>query len=391
MKYTSRIDKIGEKHYRIVINLGRDPKTGTYKKKRKDVHVSRPEAEAILRQMLDELENPPKKYSEQLTADFLINWVDTIAKPDLEKNTYDSYRWEIEKHINPCIGHIPLSELTPLHIQTFYSYKTEAGRLDGKGGLSNRSIIYIGTILNQALNKAVDLELIEKNPCDSVKPPRDKNKKRKKEEMVILSKEELKTFLENTRKHIDWPLIHTAAYTGMRQSELLGLRREDILWKEKKIRVTMTLHRHEDGKYEHRPRTKNETSTRIIPVTRRVLAVLRWHLWKQSRKLKGLNGSSKNNDLSKILVFLDSQGNPIDRKNLSHRFSNLAAKYGHKGMRFHDLRHTHATILLAAGEMINAVSERLGHADIQTTLNIYGHVLPKKALDTAQKFEQLLS
>ncbi|MCR4442182.1 MAG: site-specific integrase [Peptococcaceae bacterium] len=384
-KYTTRIDKIAEKHYRIVINLGRD-KNGKYPKKRRDVHGTRPEAEEVLRQMLDELENPPKRFSEQLTGEFLLLWVNTIAKPDLEQNTYESYKWEIERHINPCIGHIPLCELTPMHIQTFYSYLAEAGKLRGKGGLSNRSVIYKGAILNQALAKAVDLELIEKNPCDSVKPPRDKKKKQKKDEMIVLTKEELKTFLADTRDHPDWALIHTAAYTGMRQSELLGLRREDILWKQKKIRVKMTLHRLQNGEYEHRSRTKNTTSTRLIPVTRRVLAVLRWHLWKQSKSIKSTPKNQKFNSL----VFLDQEGIPLDRRNLSHRFSNLAAKMGYPGMRFHDLRHTHATILLAAGEMINAVSERLGHADVQTTLNTYGHVLPKKADDTAEKFDKLL-
>lgn len=384
-KYTSRIDKIGEKHYRIVINLGRD-KNGKYPKKRQDVHGTRPEAEEILRQMIYDLENPPKKFSEQLTGEYLLLWVDTIAKPVLEQNTYESYRWEIEMHINPSLGHIPLCEITPYHIQTFYSYKAEAGKLKGKGGLSNRSIVYKGTILNMALAKAVDLELIEKNPCDSVKPPRDKNKKRKKEEMVVLSKEELKTFLTDTKSHADWSIIFIAAYTGMRQSELLGLRREDIFWKDKKIRVKMTLHRLQDGTYEHRPRTKNETSTRIIPVTRKVLAVIKLHLWKQNQILNDCDSKWKD-----ILVFLDSKGEPLDRRNLSHRFANLAAKHGHEKMRFHDLRHTHATILLSAGEMINAVSERLGHADIQTTLQIYGHVLPKKAEDIAIRFEQLLS
>lgn len=113
MAYTSRIDKVKDGHYRIVINLGHDPITGTYKRKRKDVRGTKPEAEAVRQKMLEELENPQKPPSEQPLGEYLLYWVDTIAKPDLEKNTYQSYRWEI---------------LEPLHIQTFYSYKAQAGR-----------------------------------------------------------------------------------------------------------------------------------------------------------------------------------------------------------------------------------------------------------------------
>lgn len=386
MPYTSRIDKVGKGHYRIVINLPRDPETGKYKKKRKDVHGTREEAEELLRQMIAELENPRKPPSEQPLGEYLLHWLNTIAKPNLEKNTYDSYLWEIEKHIIPSLGHIPLCTLEPYHIQTFYSYKAEAGRLDGKGGLSNRSVNYLHSILNQALDKAVDLELIPKNPCAKVKPPRDKKSRTQK--MVVLSKEELKKFLAGCQGHRDYALIYVAAYTGMRQSELLGLQWDDILWQEKAIRVKKALHRLDDGTYEHRPRTKNETSSRIIPVSDGVIAVLREHR-KNQLEAQLASGGKYKNELN--LVFTTPEGKPEDRTNVYHRFANLAAKLGHKGMRFHDLRHTHATILLADGEMINAVSQRLGHANVSTTLEIYGHVLPRKAEETAKRFEKLMS
>jgi integrase len=385
MPYTSRIDTIGPRHYRIVINLGRDPQTGKYKKKRKDVHGTRQEAEAVRDKLIAELENPQKPPSEQPLGEYLLYWIDTIARPDLEKNTYESYRWRIEKHINPSLGHIPLCALEPIHIQTFYSYKAEAGRLKGEGGLSNRSIVYLHAILKEALDKAVDLDLIPKNPCEKVKPPRDK--KRKARDMVILSKQELREFLAGCKGHRDYALIFTAAYTGMRQSELLGLQWDDILWQEKAIRVKKALHRLDDGTYEHRDRTKNETSSRVIKVTDEVLAVLKEHK-KRQLELQLASGGKYKNELN--LVFTTPEGTPEDRTNVYHRFANLAAKLGHEGMRFHDLRHTHATILLSEGEMVNAVSERLGHADEATTLRIYAHVLPSKAEETAERFARLL-
>ncbi len=394
-RYTTNITKIAKDHYRITINLGKDPETGTYKKKRRDVHGTRPEAEAIRDEMVDELEQPEGQYSSQLLGDYLFHWVDTIAKSNLEQNTYESYRWEIEKHIIPSLGHIPLCELIPLHIQTFYSYKSEAGRIaneasedkpkdkkeDKPNGLSNRSVEYKHSILNQALKYAVKpLKLIPENPCEGIKPP--KSKATSKEKMVVLTSKQLRDFLINITDHRDYAEIFVDSYTGMRISELLALRWIDVLWDEKRIRVEMTLHKLNDGTFEHRPRLKNK-KPRIIDVTDNVISVLRQH---QKHLLSEGILNNQNG-----LVFPDENGMPQDRKNLSKRFKNIAAKMGHKGMRFHDLRHTHATILLEAGEMLNAVSERLGHSDPSTTSRIYAHVLPGKSRATADRFEQLIS
>lgn len=118
-----------------------------------------------------------------------------------------------------------------------------------------------------------------------------------------------------------------------------------------------------------------------------MLAVLKEHK-KRQLELQLASGGKYKNELN--LVFTTPKGKPEDRTNVYHRFANLAAKLGHKGMRFHDLRHTHATILLSEREMVNAVSERLGHADEATTLRIYAHVLPNKAEETAERFARLL-
>lgn len=386
MRYTSNIRKIGKNHYRLTVNLGFDQASGGYRKKQRDVRGTKPEAEAVLQEWLNELQQGPAKTSKQPVGEYLLHWVNTIAKPDLEQNTYESYRWQIENHINPSIGHIPLSDLEPLHVQDMYSYKAETGRLVGKTGLSNRSITYIHAILRRGLESAKTLKLISENPCDTVKPPRDKRGQREK--MVVLSKAELVKFLANIVDHRDYFLVYTAAYTGMRQSELLGLSWSDILWDKRLIDVHSAIHLHEDGEYEHRTRTKNVTSTRTVPVTELLLDVLREH----RENLRSINKAAGRKFNESGLVFPDLDGySPQNRKNLSHRYSNLAAKHGHEGMRFHDLRHTHATILLASGVMVNVVSKRLGHSDPQTTLRIYGHVLPEYESDAAERFDALLA
>ncbi len=384
MQFTSRIDKVDKNHYRIVVNLGHDPTDRRYKKKQKDVHGTKAEAELVLQSWIEELQQAPKTLSSQTIGQFLMHWVDTIAKPELERNTYDSYRWELEKHIVPSLGHIPLCEIAPIHVQTFYSYKAEAGRLDGKGGLSNRTITYHHAILNQALASAKVLKLIEENPCDVVKPPRDKRNASEKIG-VVLTKDELGSVLIRLRGHRDYALIYAAAFTGMRQSELLGLQWDDILWDTKQIRVRKAMHRHRSGEYEHRARTKNKTSSRIIKVTDDLMVVLREHRKEQMQALLAAGS-----DRSSNLVFPDLDGSPQNRLNVYHRFRNIITKLGHKGMRFHDLRHTHATILLASGVMINVVSKRLGHANVDTTLGIYAHVLPEFENNAADTFADLV-
>lgn len=409
MKYTGRIYKRGPGNYEAIVNFKDD--AGKYRNMSKTVRGKKEIAEDFLRQWLTELENPKFQATDQLLGDWLIYWIDNIAKKDLERNTYESYRWEINKHIIPMIGQAPLSDLLPLDIQKFYDHKSNDGKLKASGGLSNRSVTYIHSILNQALTKAVDLEMIEKNPCDKVKPGKDKRKQRKGQDIVSLSKEQLTDFIKSCREHRDFALIYTAAYTGARQSELLGLKWDDVEWDEKSIYIHMALHRHNDGSYEHRPRTKNSSSTRTISITDADSAVLKQHR-KDQKELQLAAGSNWKNEFN--LVFTEADGSPMDRRNQTGRFTNLANKLLQppkiespktdesevktekskkekaKQFTFHGLRHTHATILLSDGEYINVVSERLGHADVETTLRTYGHVLPKKREDVAERFARLV-
>ncbi|MGI6649544.1 MAG: tyrosine-type recombinase/integrase [Bacillota bacterium] len=321
--------------------------------------------------------------------------LDNYAKPNLEKTTYQAYRKEITRHMIPIMGHIPLCYLTPLHIQEYYNYLAENGKLVKKGnevirsgGLSARAITYQHAILRQALEKAVDLELIPKNPCTKAKPPR--SKKHPGQAWVPMTKEELREFLKGFEGHRDYAIVYTAAYTGMRQSELLGLTWSDILWDEKTIRVNKALHLSDDEeKFEHRERTKNVSSTRNVKITDRVINVLKEHRKKQL-ELQLASGGEFNNQNN--LVFPNIRnGGYEDRRNLHHRFVNMAEKLGYPDLTFHHLRHIHATILLSAGEYINAVSERLGHNDSFTTLKIYAHVLPNKQEEVANHFDQLMS
>lgn len=168
--------------------------------------------------------------------------------------------------------------------------------------------------------------------------------------------------------HRDFALVHTAAYSGARQSELLGLEKDCILWGKSSIYIKRALHidlEAEDG-YEHRDSTKNDTSERTVKMSKIAMDIIARHLVLQEQR-----------GIESDLVFTEPDGQPINRNNLAKRYANLARKRGFPGMTFHHLRHTHITILLSNGAYINQVAERSGHADPSTTLRVYGHCLPK--------------
>lgn len=390
--------KPGSNIWRIVVDTGINPSTGQRRRKTETIEGKK-KAEARIKELEGKVVTGEYfEASKQLLEEYLIRWIDFIAKPNLKPITYEGYRRYITKHINPVIGKIPLNQLTPLHVQEFYSYKSEFGSLKYKdkdgtpipGPLSSRSVVYMHSILRQALENAVDMELIPKNPCAKAKPPRSQKRPGqniKGEPYVVLDAGQLDTFLKKCESHRDHAIIYTAAYTGMRQAELLGLQWADILWAENAVRVERTLSLLPEGGYDLNT-TKTQTSTRTVKVHESVMAVLKEHRKGQlERQLK--QEGFKN---EKGFVFPDwKSGKEENRQNLQHRYRNLVTKHGHEGMRFHDLRHTHATILLSAGEYINAVSERLGHASVDITLKVYGHVLPNRHDKVAKRFADLLA
>lgn len=383
-----RKKKLAKDKWELVVNLGFNPELGTYERRHLTFYGNDRESDAALRAFIYELENPELAASQMLLQEWLESWLEDYYKPNVEKNTYERAVRLVKNNIVPYIGHVPLGELTTQIIQEHYNTLGRIGKITKKKNeegeykivkrepLASRTIKYVHTILNQALDQAVVMNKIAQNPCKGpdgttkrgAKPPKDKRKA--KEKWVVLSAPQLKVFRDDERliNHDDYELIYIAAYSGARQSELLGLEEDKILWDKSAIRIEQTLHpdkESEDG-FELRPRTKNETSTRDVKLSAN--AMLRLKMRIEKKKALGIKSS---------LVFTAKDGTPIKNDNLGHRFSNLAKKLGYPGMTFHHLRHTHATILLASGWFINDVAERLGHADPSVTLSTYAHCLPQ--------------
>ncbi|MEN6348945.1 MAG: site-specific integrase [Syntrophomonas sp.] len=456
MGLNAKVLYLGNGEYRLTAYLGKD-EDGVYRRRTKLIEGDPPtpkgqypkKVKDQLADFANEVENELNQASivqdTLLLGDYLQQWL-AFKKPEVEAVTYDSYKSNVEAHITPILGHIPINDLTPLHFQEFYAGKKEHGRLPKKKkpkegvikndaetkpeeaetelktnkSLSNRSVQLLHSILHQALDRAVDLELMTKNPTEKIKPKRDKRKQKEHVKINVLDAHQLVAFLEGCIEHRDYAIIYCAAYTGARQSELIALTWNKILWDKKIIQIEESINLLDSGEFDPGS-TKNEPSTRDIQVTERVIATLKAHR-KALNKYMAATGTRN----PKGLVFPDlllpepSEGKSdkrkgfylrrktaktdseiqtttevinlsyMNRKNLSNRFSTLAERFGHPEFTFHGLRHSHATILLSRGWYIVDVSERLGHADVDTTLRTYAHFIPKRKAEVAKKFDEIM-
>ncbi|NLG85759.1 MAG: site-specific integrase [Firmicutes bacterium] len=260
-----------------------------------------------------------------------------------------------------------------MHIQNYINEKLDK--------LSPRTVAYSISILRQALKHAVvRWRLIPLNPADAVQTPSYKRVK-----FRALSAEEVEQFLGATEGHQAYAVIYTALYTGMRRGELLGLRWEDVDLTKGVLNVRQQLQRIA-GKGYITKAPKTEAGTREVALPSSVVALLRRLKKEQAEARLRLGPAWCENGL----VFCLEDGRPLDPSNFSRRFHQLAVDAGFPDLRFHDLRHTHASLMLAAGEKITVVQERLGHEKPTTTAAIYAHAIPGRQREAADRFEEML-
>jgi integrase len=269
-----------------------------------------------------------------------------------------------------------------MFIQRYYARALEAGRRDGKGGLSPRSVRYHHAVLREALKHAVKWRLIPVNPADAAEPP-----KPKRPQVKALGPHDIARILEtaDALHHRDRYLIRAAVYTGMRQGELLALRRDDVGLEAGTIYVRQALQRIPgEGHSFKEPKTEKGRRATAMPtlLVETLLAVQAEQ--PQNRKMIAEIGYPYHDH---GLVFCNSDGKPLDRCGVTRRFKTLAARAGFPDVTFHALRHSHATVLLAQGVHPKVVQERLGHSTISITMDTYSHVLPGLQEEAACKLD----
>ncbi|MRG28787.1 tyrosine-type recombinase/integrase [Laceyella tengchongensis] len=274
-----------------------------------------------------------------------------------------------------------MDQLKPLHIQGYYTNRLTEGRMDGKGGLSNRSVLHHHRVLNEALNHAVKWQLLPINPVNAITPPKPQKKK-----ITVLTKEQVISLLQGTKGYKYYYPIYLAVNTGMRRGEILGLRWEDIDFSNHTISINQTLQKLKGIGLQFRDTTKTDGSRRSIAISESVVETLKRLKTVQAKNKLRFGPTYQDHDL----VFCNKDGSPFDPDNVSREFCRYIKRLEIPHVRFHDLRHTHATLLLQQGEHPKVVSERLGHSTIAITMDIYSHVMPNMQKEAAKKFDDFL-
>ncbi|MBC7340927.1 MAG: site-specific integrase [Clostridia bacterium] len=357
--------------FTIILDLGRDA-SGKRKRIAKSFKGSKREAEAEMLRMIAEYEKGQYiKPSRITTAEFLDRWLST-ARHAVSPKTAERYADYIKAAVS-ALGSIRLQELNPIHLEEFYDQLRNSG-------LSARTILHHHRVLHTALNAAVNYRLLAENPADRAQPP-----KPEPPEMQILTQEQLAELIWDARNSKYFPLLYLAAYTGMRRGELLALRWQDIDWQTATISIRQTLQQTKDGLFFKE--AKNRSSRRRIAISDSTISVLRKHRKDQARER--LKHASSYNDQG--LVFCQPNGDPLKPDTVSTWFYKFQrSRKKEPCVRFHDLRHTHASLLLLAGWNPKVVQERLGHSSISTTMDIYSHILPSLHQSAAASLDAII-
>lgn len=362
--------------WQIIIELGLD-ENGKRKRMFQSMQGTKKEAEKELQRLINELDGGSYiEETKMTTATYLRSWVKTYVEPNLSPTSIDGYKSNIENYIIPHIGNIPLQKLSPIHLQDMYTKLSLKGRLDGKGGLSPRSIRYIHRNLSKALDQAMKMQIIKKNVATLVTIP-----KVKPYNAEVYNEAEVVTMI-NKAKGTDMEVPITLAVTlGLRRGELLGLKWSEIDLDEGKMTISNNLVSTSSGAVLKTPKTN--TSCRTLELSEGIVSLLKKHRLAQKENKMKLGSAYIDNDL--VCCYPD--GNIIQPKNFSKKFSNFLKRNGLKHIRLHDLRHTNATLMLSYGIPAKVASERLGHSSISITLDLYSHVTTNMQKEVADKIE----
>ncbi|MEH7108786.1 tyrosine-type recombinase/integrase [Bacillus sp. JJ1764] len=303
--------------------------------------------------------------------DYLQEWIQT-KKIIVGIHMQQLIESIVKNHINPKLGHMELTKIKPIHIQSLIN------QLAGKG-YSSETIIKVRSVIRNSMEHACDLDLISVNSAVKVKLPRAS----KKVDIEVWNKDEVNHFLRAAKEDRNFVLFHLAIMAGMRQGELLGLRWKDVDLEKGLIRMSQTLS-HDWKQFLEGAKTKSSIRTIQIPKpTTKLLKKQKVHISKEKLEM---GQDYEDHDL----VICTKLGTPLNPANVRRTFKRLLSQAEVKSIRFHDLRHTHATLLLSEGVNVKVISERLGHSNIKITLDTYSHILPTMQQEAVDKLNDLI-
>ncbi|HEU5376966.1 MAG TPA: tyrosine-type recombinase/integrase [Ktedonobacteraceae bacterium] len=309
--------------------------------------------------------------------EYLEDWLEKTHKHTVRLGTYLNYQKLLRNYLVPGLGKVKLQKLTAPQVQAFYSAKLDEG-------LSPKTVTNIHGLLHKALDNAVRWNIVSRNVCDAVTPPRVPRK-----ELNFLTQDQAATLLQEVKAHKLEALLTVAITTGLRRGELLALRWQDINFESGTIQVKRAVSYHQKyGYVESEPKTSR--SRREIMLASFVVDILTKHEQQQKEQRLAVGGDWTD----KNLVFTNATGDFYSPSTLVKAFRRFLMKVGLPHMRFHDLRHSAATILLTMKVHPKVVQEILGHSQIATTMDIYSHAMPSMQSEATEQwdttFEQAL-
>ncbi len=366
----TRHKKSGLYMARYTVETPSGPKRkAVYGKEHKEV------AEKLARALVERADGIVYDDENATVGEYLDSWLKGSVRGSVRQSTFDRYEIAVRVHLKPALGRVKLKKLGPAHLAGFYRDRLDAG-------LAPASVNKLHVTLHKALAQAVEWRMLPRNVAEAVKAPRPVAE----EEMRTLSAEEARRLLDAARGDRFEALYVLAVTTGMRQGELLALKWQDVDLENARLSVRRTVTANGGRLLLGEPKTKK--SRRAIPLTGAAVRALRGHLSRQVEEI-GRSGDAYGDE---GLVFGSEAGTVYNPTNLRRRsFAPLLRRAGLPRVRFHDLRHTCATLLLKQGVHPKLVQELLGHANIAITLDTYSHVLPGMGDRAATAMEDALS
>ena len=359
----------GDGRWLIRVYLGRDHETNKRNYHNRTIHGPMREAQAYLTRKLRERDLGRDLEGAKITLnEYLYRWLETAVRPRVRAKTFQDYQGMLRRYVLPILGERVLGGMRPLDLQNIYHQMSERG-------LSARTIRYTQVVMKSAMQQAVRWRLLLENPVDGLKVPQ-----QPRNEMRALTVDQARTLLKVTQGTKYGPVLAVALTTGMRPSEYLGLKWQDIDWTRQTVSIVRSIRRL-NGKWCFSD-TKRSRSRRPIKLQSWIVGLLR----DQQAKASAHDLYPEAHDL----VFRTPSGQPINADYLAKHFRSMLDLAGVSRMRLYDLRHSAATIALAAGVSPKVVSEQLGHASTAFTLDTYAHVLPHMQDEAAARVEALL-
>ena len=348
------------------MTIGRDPNTGKPKRAYFYGATRKEAAEKLAKALNDVKQGTFVEPSTVTVGQWLDTWLTEYKKAQIKPSTYESYETLINVHIKPALGNVPLAKLQAPMLQNFYNEKLKLGRADGKGGLSTRVVRYFHAVVREALQQAVKNGLVIRNVADATSPPTIQSKK-----MRPLTEDELLAFFDAAKEDRLFAGYVLAATTGLRRGELLGLCWDCVDLEHGAITVQRELLALKDGPTLEET-TKSKNGKRSVTLTDDAVKELKAYRRQQAQEKRRIGPAYRDNGLG----FCKEDGTPLRPEEFTKRFQRHLEKAGLPKVRLHDLRHTHASLLLARGVHPKVVQERLGHSSITMTLDLYSHLTP---------------